>query len=1553
MKRRVPIGLIRVVAYMGRMQLYTRLILFIIFALLQLNLYGQLKVTDAEINPYSPVNLISNIFLGNGVEIINIQYEGADYSVGYFENATAQIDLERGIIMTTGRADFADEPNNKSNTSSHSSANNLSDVNLAKAIELDPNTPVLLKDISRYTISFIPYADSLSFNYVFASEEYPEYACSKYKDVFGFFVSGPDPKGGLYNAKNIALIPGTGESVSISNVNGGDDTTPFCYPKNGQFYNDNSDDLYLTYNAYLDVFTAGVKVIPCQEYTISIAIADVADGLYDSAVFLEAKSFSTNGIEVRLDTPTPDHKIAEGCKEAFINFSFDEARPSDFEINYKLLNAYAGYPMASRNQDYSGIPEKIILPAGQKSVEVPIQAIQDGMIEEDEFIIIEYQKNTCQLDTIFLTIIDQIIPDILLPDSLEICTGDSIQIETSLSEGFQFPGPTSYQNSNDLVISPINTPVFSNIHISGINAPYLSEGVIEKVCIDTAWNSNLEDFDFFLYTPGGQFIELSTDNGKRTFGGAVIDSFVNTCFTETAAQKIHLGNSETGLMNPTNPSYTGNYLPEGIWSDLWPDDEQPVNGIWRLMIIDDAHSFVGRLESWSITLNSEYGLHYTWQTVDNNISCLDCDDPVVFPLQNSGYDLITTDSYGCISEDSTFVSVIQIPSLDLVTCDSVSTDMIQFSWTPVEDLPMYEYEVNGSGNWIETNQTVVNFSGLNFDEEIFISVRTKDEKCKGDIKTASCRTYPCPAPDFTIENIQNPACFGDASGSIVLSVSGNNEAFMFELNGLTNNTGVFSNLSGGADTLYIIDSESCRIPVEFNISAPPKINFNIEIENITCHDTNDGKLSAEISGGTGQLNYYWLDGNGIALGNDLLTDLNPGFYSLFATDENGCKRDTMVSISYPEPINIIINTTPVACKGESSGSISISTSGGYGGFEYSWTNPSGIQSEVEDLYGIEGGIYFLTIKDAGGCNLDTMVQVEAPDAALSYQFEIKDTLCQNAADGFIHLSLSGGTGNKTIEWNTGDNDLELNDLTAGLYGFIINDENGCELIDRFELIELKPISIETKNTDPSCFDSNDGIIEVTEISYGEKNANSSDFSFSWLTNPVQYNKKAQHLTGPRTYKLIIEDKYACQYEKSVFLESPDSIKTVWSQKTDPSCFGYDNGSIAVHATGGIAPYTYRWSTDPETDSDSIINGLDAGFYVLSITDNNECRAAFTYVVQNPEPISTTASIKKVNCYEGQDGEIELSVSGGTPPYNFTWSDGQFNNPANNLASGPVSVKITDRKMCVLEAEFEVKQPISRLEAYGESTDPICFGEQSGEVIIFAEGGTKPYAYQIGDRYFQGTNSFIGVLAGNYMASVTDANDCEMEIGPIMVGEGNKIQVSIGQDTILNFGERIELEPFISSENSFYFDYFWESTDPAGLSCSNCDRTISSSEVPSYVSLKVTDENDCLGQDIKYIGIQLDKFMNVPSAFTPNGDGINDLLQVFGSPGSLVKQFNIFDRSGHIIYTNSDFQINDSDLGWDGRYNGQNMVSDVYTWYAEVEHIDHTIIIYKGQTSLLR
>lgn len=228
----------------------------------------------------SPDDLVETI-VGDGVQITNVQYQGAEIAKGIFTNGySTNLGIDGGIILCTGYASILQGPN--FNTGATGSNGTPGDATLTMICGQTTFDAAVLE------FDFIADSDTIYLKSVFGSEEYPEYVMNTYNDIFGFFVTGPNPDGDDYLNKNIAIVPGSDPEVpvSITNINN-------VIPSYPEFYVDNTGGLTIEYDGFTTVLYAKLPIIPLQQYHIKMAIADAGDGILDSGVCLEENSLFT------------------------------------------------------------------------------------------------------------------------------------------------------------------------------------------------------------------------------------------------------------------------------------------------------------------------------------------------------------------------------------------------------------------------------------------------------------------------------------------------------------------------------------------------------------------------------------------------------------------------------------------------------------------------------------------------------------------------------------------------------------------------------------------------------------------------------------------------------------------------------------------------------------------------------------------------------------------------------------------------------------------------------------------------------------------------------------------------------------------------------------------------------------------------------------------------------------------------------------------------------------------------------------------------------------
>lgn len=485
-------------------------------------------------NSSSVSHYIQNVLVGNGVSVSNIQHNGATANfprenVGSFNNPSMSLGISSGIILGTGNVQLAAQPNTSGNGSLGGGTGAGSDTDLQSI------STAGIRDECVVEFDFVPQGDTIKFNYVFASEEYEEFVCASFNDVFGFFLTGPNPAGGNYSSTNLALIPNpsnpstyTTTPVSINTVNpgvpGGSYSGTNCsnidpnWASYNVFYTPNTTNDY-EYDGKTVVLEVKAAVVCNQTYHIKLAIGDASDGSYDSGVFIEAGSFSSEAIDINVsatsvaNTMIGDSAILEGCIDA--TFSF--IRPDtigDLTLDIDVLGS------ATNGVDYNHIPDSIFFPEGTDTATINISTIADGISEGVEDITINIYTITPCGDTLVTSGTLYIVEDYDynvsgFGDTTYVCPIDSTRLTALASGGI---APYTYQwdngDSGDTIYaSPTQTTNYIVTAYDACNIASITDTVTVSFNLPQQLQANMNDTA--LCNSGFILINANTTGGAE------------------------------------------------------------------------------------------------------------------------------------------------------------------------------------------------------------------------------------------------------------------------------------------------------------------------------------------------------------------------------------------------------------------------------------------------------------------------------------------------------------------------------------------------------------------------------------------------------------------------------------------------------------------------------------------------------------------------------------------------------------------------------------------------------------------------------------------------------------------------------------------------------------------------------------------------------------------------------------------------------------------------------------------------------------------------------
>ena len=447
--------------------------------LLTFELHAQIVVDES----LSAQDVVETILLGEGVEIFNITFSGDLDQIGSFDANNSNILIPDGMVLATGSCSNVIGPNDIGSSTTGGGNFGVNDVDLDQLSTFATNDAAVLE------FDFIPTGDSISFNYSFGSDEYNEYVCGSVNDAFGFFLSGPGINGTFSdNAINLATIPNTDDTpVTINSVNNGsaglNGIASNCaqvdpnWMDNTEYYidNENNGDANAT---QLDGFTIGLvasAAVQCgQTYHIKIAIADAGDTAFDSAVFIEGGSFSSNAFDITATASISGNQIFGGdttVVESCNNAVFQVVRPFA-EIADTLDVSISG--TATNGVDYETIDPEVIMEVGEFTYEIPLNVIPDAEVEGPETVTIEYMYVNLCGDSVLRSatlIIEDFEPTVLQYENpVGICNGEAVlEVETIGGYGpFTFSWSTGASDTLALNVIETDDPGAAQVMVTDV-----------------------------------------------------------------------------------------------------------------------------------------------------------------------------------------------------------------------------------------------------------------------------------------------------------------------------------------------------------------------------------------------------------------------------------------------------------------------------------------------------------------------------------------------------------------------------------------------------------------------------------------------------------------------------------------------------------------------------------------------------------------------------------------------------------------------------------------------------------------------------------------------------------------------------------------------------------------------------------------------------------------------------------------------------------------------------------------------------------------------------
>ncbi|MCX6258073.1 MAG: gliding motility-associated C-terminal domain-containing protein, partial [Bacteroidia bacterium] len=779
-----------------------------------------------------------------------------------------------------------------------------------------------------------------------------------------------------------------------------------------------------------------------------------------------------------------------------------------------------------------------------------------------------------------------------------------------------------------------------------------------------------------------------------------------------------------------------------------------------------------------------------------------------------------------------------------------------------------------------------------------------------------------PASPLSLSTVVTPVlCFNGNNGAIDLTVTGGISPYQYHWSNNATSQDITGIIAGNY-SVTVIDNNFCQSSASSLVTGPSAaLSIYASVTDVSCNGGSNGAIDLLVTGGTSPYSFLWNNSST----NQNTGNLVIGTYSVTVTDSHGCAASSSYTITQPDNISLIHTQSDVSCFGDSNGSINLYVLGGNSPFTYHWSN----NDTTQDISNLVAGIYSVTVNDANGCPpAYATVTITQPQSALSVLMTAINVNCTGGSDGAINATVTGGIQPYTYLWSNNATVEDISGLTAGTYSISITDYNFCYVTGIIVVSQPdSALSYTYTIGQVSCHGVSDAFIDLTVT------GGTTPYSYIWSNGAT-----TQDLIGipADNYFVTITDHNGCSHTQAFAIVQP-LLLVLDAQITIVSCYADSSGSIDLTVNGGITPYQYSWSTG-STNQD--ISSLTAGTYLVTVSDNNNCIGTGSYVISQP---GTTLNLSilaiALNCFSDTSGTINLSVSGGNQPYHYTWSNGATSQDLTGLTIGVYSVTVIDANGCMQSDSTNVNSAnlvhvtvtvTSIFNGYAVS----CYGGSDGMIDLTVNGGTPPYSYSWNNGLTD--QNLIDVQSGTYYVTVTDLNGCN-DVGVAYLIQPPQLTTSesVIHPTCPDFADG-SIALTVSGGVSPY-NYNW----------SNLQVLPAITALPEGVyTVTITDGNNCTLVNEYTLSNIYEQCIFIPSAFTPNGDGFNDIWNIRGIdlyPNTII---DVYNRWGQLLFR--------SDIGyhqkWDGKFNGNILPSDTYHYVVNLRNGKAPII---GTVTIVR
>jgi len=662
------------------------------------------------------------------------------------------------------------------------------------------------------------------------------------------------------------------------------------------------------------------------------------------------------------------------------------------------------------------------------------------------------------------------------------------------------------------------------------------------------------------------------------------------------------------------------------------------------------------------------------------------------------------------------------------------------------------------------------------DGNTFLGGTIQDTLCPGDyiititdvngalVDNSHINTVQGP-PNFSVftNALNNPSCFNYNDGSIDLTING---ATPFDPDGIVGSGDEFYtylweegtatedrfSLDSGLYILSMTDANDCNRIDSFELFNPAEVISETITDTLSCIGLCDGEAIVTPADGIAPYTYLWSNGDTDSIGSGLCYGTN----TVTITDVNDCVATNLVDIANPDTLQLSNITIDSACYQICDGQLSVTIEGGIAPYDTEWSLGGNIfdtiNTTTEDT--LCPGNYQIKFTDANECLDSVVIPLIERDSFVVQNWIINDS-CYNSCTGQIKVQLLNQENPPfTYSWDNGGTDTVISNLCSDTFELVIIDARLCR--DTFEFFVDEPDSLFYDTiivTNNLCYGDTNGAITIENLTGGVV-----PITYSWSNGDTSTVPGIPSLLAGM-YSVHIEDANECAIDIANIDVTESDILYVFYEIVDDSCAGYSDGSITVSISGGTGLGTYKLNNVILTGNDTIISNLSAGQYLYTILDSNNCaRPQDTILVEEPDVLEIdTAMITNVLCHGWNTAAIDLTVIGGSQPYDFQWTGpgGPYTTAdLNNIGAGNYFIDILDLNLCPLSLSYNITEPSTPIMADLDIASVILCNGGDGDINLNVSGGTPSYTFQWSNASTD--EDLLNIGSGTYEVTILDA-----------------------------------------------------------------------------------------------------------------------------------------------------------------------------------------------------